>query len=636
MSGGKFSLLAVADVSAATLRLATETFSAVALDAACVPSADAEARLLLKRHKGGLALFVFEPTTLLSPAHKLPLRRLTWQLLPMGFLDQVRAVDAPIVFMVEQSLYITQALQNALRQSGVMFIQMESPRGLIELLADQNRLATEQRTLASPSPGGFWKRLTGKEQENEPQALLGKVVVVKFGQSEADAVALDVRLRQMIPSAVAYTVTPVDPISAATTAIKDGLPAVLPRETAPRVAEMVVGALEEALLGSRKSERILIVDNETAALARLSEALLACGHEIVATTDGAEGLRLMTAKPFALAAIGGSALEATKLSGTKLALALREKSPNLRIVLMIDQFPAQDALRGLSLAIERGFDDAILKPIDIGRLLMTINRALNDRFTKLENERLNEEVRISKEKLAEVNGFQTKFFATVAHDVKNPLTAILGYAEVLGMRLKNKPEDLACAVHILNAAKSVNRLISDLVDLAAIESGKLRVEIGALDLIAVITEVKSRVDVVAAHKQIQFSAMLPPLVPALRGDPSRIGQVIQNLCTNAVQYTTEGGKVSIEVSMRPDCVIVGVRDTGIGISKEDLPRVWTRFFQTQEAQTMRKAGFGLGLKISREIVQMHGGEMGIESELGVGSFFFFNLPISKTPSPASA
>jgi len=97
----------------------------------------------------------------------------------------------------------------------------------------------------------------------------------------------------------------------------------------------------------------------------------------------------------------------------------------------------------------------------------------------------------------------------------------------------------------------------------------------------------------------------------------------------------EGGKVTIEVAVSPEWVIVGVRDTGIGISKEDLPRVWERFFQTKEAQTMRKAGFGLGLKISREIVQMHGGDMGIESELGVGSFFFFKLPIPKTQASAA-
>ncbi|MDD5303194.1 MAG: ATP-binding protein [Elusimicrobia bacterium] len=635
MVGREFELLVAADARVAAIRLATEAFSAVVLDAARVPPADRETLALLQKDKGGFALFVLEPATLLSPAQQAPLRRLMWPP-PKGFLDQVRAVEVPVVFLVEQSLYIAQAVQNALRQSGVVFIQMETPLGLIELLADQNRLAEEQRASA-PKPGaaGFWERLAGKAEETEaPQAMLGKVAVVRFSQAWADAAALDARLRQTIPSAVAYAVTTVDPIRAATAAVKGGVPAVLPREAAVRVAEILTDGLEAVRSGPREVERILLVDNELATLARLSEALLSQGYEVATTTDGEEALRLMQKKPFALAAIGGSALEATKLAGAKLALAMREKDKDLRIVLMIDQFPAQDALKGVSRAVELGLDDAILKPIDVSRLMLSIERALEKRFLLLENLRLRKAAEVSAQKLAEVNGFQTKFFATVAHDVKNPLTAILGYSEVLGMRLKDKPDDLKCASHIHNAAKTLNLLVSDLVDLAAIESGKLRVEIGAMDLASVVTEVKSRVDVVASRKQIQFSTALPAAIPALQGDPNRIGQVVQNLCTNAVQYTKEGGKVTIEVAVQSEWVIVGVRDTGIGISKEDLPRVWERFFQTKEAQTMRKAGFGLGLKISREIVQMHGGDMGIESELGVGSFFFFKLPIPKAQPSA--
>jgi len=635
MIAREFELVPTPDVRAAALRLATEAFSAVVLDAARVPPKDREALVALQKEKGGFALFVLEPATQISPAQSAPLRRLVWPL-PNGFLDQVRAVEVPVVFLAEQTLYITQALQNALRQSGVAFIQMESPMGLVELLADQNRLAEEQRDATQKSGGAsFWERLAGKAEESDaPQAMLGKVAVVRFSQPWADAAALDARLRQAIANSVSYWVTTVDPLRAATAAVKGGAPAVLPREAAVRVAGILAGGLEVVRSGPREVERILIVDNEVATLARLSEAMLSQGYEVATTTDGEEAMSLLQKKPFSLAAIGGSALEATKLAGAKLALAMREKDQELRIVLMIDQFPAQDALKGVSRAVELGLDDAILKPIDISRLMLSIERALERRFLKLENARLLKEVQISAHKLAEVNGFQTKFFATVAHDVKNPLTAILGYSEVLGMRLKERPEELKCASHIHNAAKTLNLLVSDLVDLAAIESGKLRVEIGALDLASVVTEVKSRVDVVAARKQIQFGTSLPASIPALQGDPNRIGQVIQNLCTNAVQYTKEGGKVTIEVAVQPEWVIVGVRDTGIGISKEDLPRVWERFFQTKEAQTMRKAGFGLGLKISREIVQMHGGDMGIESELGVGSFFFFKLPIPKASASA--
>jgi signal transduction histidine kinase len=191
------------------------------------------------------------------------------------------------------------------------------------------------------------------------------------------------------------------------------------------------------------------------------------------------------------------------------------------------------------------------------------------------------------------------------------------------------PSEGRYAANIHTSAKTLDVLISDLVDLAAIESGKLRVEIGTLDLLSVVNEVRGRVEIAAQKRNLNFAVELPPSLPLLAGDTARIGQVVQNLCTNAIQYTKEGGKVTIKVETAPDRVVVSVVDTGIGISREDLPRVWERFFQTEAAKSMRKAGFGLGLKIAREIVQMHGGEMGIESRIGVGSRFFFHIPIKK-------
>jgi signal transduction histidine kinase len=631
MIGRGCELSTAADAGAAAAKLSTETFAAVVVDFAKVPPVDREALARLQRQRGGFALLGLETAASLSPATPSPLRRLPWPL-PRGFLDQVRAVEVPILFLVEPSLFLTQGIQNALRQAGVQFFQLESFVGVVEMMREQMALAAETQTKSKK--GGFWERLAGAEEETRGgAAVLGHVAVTKFVGAAAEAGQLDVRMRQSLPNAVSYLVTTLDPLRAAALAVTNGQPAILPRESAVRVAEILTEGLTAVKSAPREKERLLLVDNDMPTLSRLTEALMGLGYDVTSTINGEEAMKLAEARPFALAAIGGSALETTKLAGSNLALKLREKDKDLGIILMVDQFPAQDALKGVSRAIEFGLNDAILKPIDASRLVLSIQRALEQRFLKLENVRLLKEVQDSARKLAQVNGFQTKFFATVAHDVKNPLTAILGYAEVLGMRLKAQPDELKCAAHIQSAAQALNLLVSDLVDLAAIESGKLRVEIGELDLAAAINEVKSRVDVVAARKQLQFSVKLPPALPALNGDPHRIGQVIQNLCTNAVQYTKEGGRISIEATLQPEWVVVGVRDTGIGISKEDLPRVWDRFFQTKEAQTMRKAGFGLGLKIAREIVQMHGGDMGIESELGVGSFFFFKLPIPKPVPP---
>ena len=637
MVAREYEMVTVADARQAALKLGTETFAAVIAEFVKVPPPDREALAKLYKDRGGFALIGIEPPLPLSPAMAAPMRSLTWPL-PRGFVDQVRAVEVPILFLVEPALYLTQGMQNVLRLAGVHFFQVDNSVGVVEMLRVQMEKMAEFHTKSNPQKSaGFWERLAGSQKETsdaEDAARLGHAAVAKFPGTHAEAVQLDVRLRQVLPNAAAYLVTTIDPLRTAISSIKNGQPAVLPREFVSRIAEILTDGLTAAKSGPREKERLLLVDNDMPTLSRMTEALIALGYEVVTTPNGEEALKLAQQRPFHLAAIGGSALETTKLSGANLALKLRERDKDLRIILMVDQFPVQDALKGVSRAVELGLDDAVLKPIDAARMALSIQRALERLFLLRENARLLAEVQESARKLAQVNGFQTKFFATVAHDVKNPLTAILGYSEVLGMKLKERPDELKCASHIHSAAKTLNLLVSDLVDLAAIESGKLRVEIGEMDLSQVISDVKSRVDVVAQRKQIQFSASAPPSFPTMKGDPHRIGQVIQNLCTNAVQYTKEGGKVTIEAKILAGFVVVGVRDTGIGISKEDLPRVWERFFQTKEAQTMRKAGFGLGLKIAREIVLMHGGEMGIESELGVGSFFYFKLPIPK-PEPAA-
>lgn len=620
-----FEAVPVPDARAAAAALGGEAFVAALADLARVPAGDVKALEGLRAARP-LAVLGVEAAAALSPAVEAPLRRLHWPL-PAGFVDQLRSAPNHVALLVEPTLFVTQGVQSALRQAGVVFYQVDGTVGALEMVREQAGRDALARARPEPKAGGFWERLSGASEPGPSGAALGRVGVIKFEGSWDAAAQFDARLRESAPGVACYLAAAVDPVRAAAQELAAGRTATLPREAAARAGEALEAALAGTGSAARGKERVLLVDNDVPTLSRLAEALMAAGYEVATAVKGEEALALTERGPFALAAIGGSALEATKLSGANLALKLRERDKDLRLLLMVDQFPVQDALKGVSRAVELGLDDALLKPVDASRLALSIERALERRFLLLENARLLREVQESARKLAQVNGFQTKFFATVAHDVKNPLTAILGYAEVLSLRLAGKPDELRCASHIHSAAKTLNLLVSDLVDLAAIESGKLRVEIGELDLAQVLAEVKSRVDVVAQKKGLVLTVQVPGDLPLLRGDPHRIGQVVQNLCTNAVQYTREGGKVSIEASLQPGWAVVGVRDTGIGISKEDLPRVWERFFQTREAQDMRKAGFGLGLKIAREIVQLHGGDMGIQSEPGVGSFFYFRLPV---------
>ncbi len=624
-------LVAVATVpeAAAQLTSAAGAIAALVVDFGRVPVSEREALLALRQQAPQVPFVFLETNASIAPDMSAPLRRLPWPL-PVGFADQVRATDRPVVMLTDKTLFSTAALPLALQQAGVQIVSLESTTGLVEFMHEQ-----QQARAPRPKPIGlkrFWSRLSGGE-EVEPMQVLGRIVVAMFSGSMADAEGLDRRIREVVSEAVCYHISSLDAGRAASVALKERQLVSLLREQAGRLPEYLTTSGENDKTQSRGGGRILLVDNFKPTLAALGQALMGAGYEVFTAESGDEVLQQFQAGAYHLAVIG-TAIAYAQHPGAEFAQKLRERDRDLRIIFMVDRYPMQAALQGVSQVVELGLDDALLKPVESSRLIFSVQRALERRFLLLENTRLLKEIQESNRQLAQLNEFQKKFFAMVAHDIKNPLTAIMGYSEVLGMRLKSSPGELKYTSHIHSAAKTLNTLISDLVDLAAIESGKLRVEIGPLDLLAVITEVRVRIEIVAGKRKINFTVETPVDLPLLAGDPARLGQVIQNLCTNAIQYTKEGGKVIVRVEAFPGKVVVSVLDTGIGIAAEDLPRIWERYFQTEEAKNMRRAGFGLGLKIAREVVQMHGGEMGIESQVGVGSRFFFSLPVPTVPMAA--
>lgn len=636
MSGRGLEISVVPTLNYAADRLAKGDCLAIVVDYAKVSLAEREAFLALHKQYPKVHFFSLETIASNSPEHPAPLRRLGWPI-PSGFADQVRSIDRQIVLLAEQVLFRTGAVQSALQGAGVKPVSLESSNDLASFIAKQNeaRIASSQRK----KPKSLWSKISGVEDEENPAAsqFLGNVVVAQFGGTQEEAEALDADIRAAAPEAVCYLVSGTDTVRYALQFLRENKPVSLMREHAGRIAGILAeltGGGAESRLKEREKERILLLDNFKPALTMLGQALLGAGYEVTASMDGGEALSMCKKGSFHLAVVG-TAITFAEHSGAELAQKLRERDPDLRIIFMVDQYPLKAALQGVSQVVELGLDDALLKPVEPSRLIFSVQKALEARFLKLENARLLKETQEQKTQLELINGFQKKFFATVAHDVKSPLTAILGYSEVLTGKLKAMPSEQKYAANIQTSAKTLNVLISDLVDLAAIESGKLRVEIGELHLLNVVHDVYARVEIAAQKRNLSMKLEVPASIPPLAGDDARIGQVVQNLCTNAIQYTREGGKITIKVELKSDRVEVSVIDTGIGISKEDLPRIWERFFQTKEAQGMRKAGFGLGLKIAREIVQRHGGEMGIESELGVGSRFFFYIPLKEGGAAAT-
>ncbi len=244
------------------------------------------------------------------------------------------------------------------------------------------------------------------------------------------------------------------------------------------------------------------------------------------------------------------------------------------------------------------------------------------------------------ERLREVDRLKSEFLASMSHELRTPLNSIIGYAEVLldgidGDLTDDMEEDVG-AIH--GSGKHLLNLINDILDLAKIEAGQMDLVPEPIELRPVIDDAVNTVRVLVKDKPVQFVIEAEDNLPQVNADALRLRQVINNLLTNATKFT-EKGDITLGVRRSaddPTMVLISVSDTGIGITPEKLPVIFDRFRQVDQSHTRRAGGTGLGLAITRQLVEMHGGDIWVESDPGHGSTFFFTLPIVVEPAAAEA
>jgi signal transduction histidine kinase len=227
------------------------------------------------------------------------------------------------------------------------------------------------------------------------------------------------------------------------------------------------------------------------------------------------------------------------------------------------------------------------------------------------------------------NRLQSEFLANVSHELRTPLNAIIGFAELLGMGSvpADSPRHQAFLAHIASSGRHLLHLINDVLDLSKVEAGQFTFNPEPVDLPGLLAEVVAIMQVNAARQGIQVHTDINPAMAPLHLDPFRLKQVLFNYLANAIQYTPAGGQVHIRARAQgPDQVRIEVEDTGIGIAPADLPRLFVAFQQLHNGTILRQEGTGLGLALSRRLVEAQGGEVGVRSELGRGSVFHLVLP----------
>jgi signal transduction histidine kinase len=249
----------------------------------------------------------------------------------------------------------------------------------------------------------------------------------------------------------------------------------------------------------------------------------------------------------------------------------------------------------------------------------------------IKNVLFTKELKDANEELLHLDQLKSDFLATMSHELRTPLTSVIGYSDMLlsGMTGEVSEKQKGFLRSILTSAEALLNLINDILDLTRIEAGKLELNLEPVELRSVLISVISVAKPRARDKKIQISTFLPTDLPTLQADPAKLGQILLNLLTNAIKYTHEMGKVGIEArALSTGVVEIRVTDTGIGIQREDIPRVFERFTQIDSSSTRNQGGTGLGLTITRDLIELHGGTIKVQSQLGKGTSFTFTIPMA--------
>jgi signal transduction histidine kinase len=348
-----------------------------------------------------------------------------------------------------------------------------------------------------------------------------------------------------------------------------------------------------------------------------------------------ELLRDGFSEPFALEhaltlAAGVAALERAAADVALLDLSLPDAHGLVSVREVAQRFPRLPivVMSGLAdeavslAALQTGAQDYLVKGQGDGAL---VARAI--RYA-IERKRIELQLIEAKEKAELASRAKSQFLANMSHELRTPLNAIIGFAEVLGSDLaaaeKNRVE---YAKDIRSSGAHLLQIINEILDLSKIEAGKLELELGPVDIAGVVAACRRLVAERAAEAGLTLEVDAAPELPTLNADEHKLKQVVLNLLSNAVKFTPSGGAIRVRVSTEREALVLSVADTGIGIAEEDIPKAMAPFVQLDSTLARRYPGTGLGLSLSKSLVELHGGEFRLESRLGAGTTATLRFPL---------
>ena len=372
--------------------------------------------------------------------------------------------------------------------------------------------------------------------------------------------------------------------------------------------------------------RILIVDDQEANVSLLEQMLRGAGYVAISSTTNPHTVcELHRQNRYSLILLD---LLMPGLDGFQGMEGLKEIETDGYLPVLVQTAQPDHKLR----AMKAGARDFISKPFDLVEVLLRVRNLLEVRLLHRQAEMRTERAEARSEQSESANLAKDQFLANMSHELRTPLNGIIGFSEFLVDQKAGSlnPKQQEYLNDILNCSKHLLQLINDVLDLAKVGAGRMELNPETFPLAKAVGEVCAVAKAIAQRKRIVLKTEIAPGLDAVTLDQQKFKQVIYNLLSNAVKFTDTGGQVDISASPAGQGRFrVAVKDTGIGIKPEDVQRLFKEFEQLEGGLSRLYEGTGLGLALSRKIVELQGGVITVESEPGRGSTFAVTLPMGE-------
>jgi len=378
-----------------------------------------------------------------------------------------------------------------------------------------------------------------------------------------------------------------------------------------------------------EKERILVVDDEEAIREMVSKIISLIGHEAVTAGNGREALEILKSQPVSIVITD---IKMPEIDGFELMKLVRDQFPGTPIICMT----AHGGSYTYTDVVGVGAADYIAKPFTIDEMRAKLSRVIREKDLIADLTQKSTELERANEELKRLDQLKSTFISSVSHELRTPLTVIKEFISLMleghvGPLTEDQKEYLGIANK--NIIRLTN-LIETLLDFSRIESGKgLKLRFEPVRLTEAIEDAVMTFSQQLEERRIALENRLDPDTPLAMIDRNRLVEVFINLIGNGIKFTPPGGKITIDsrgLTEKRDYLKIVVTDTGVGISPEDLPRVFDRFYQGGRTQTGLVTGTGLGLAISKEIIEAHRGYILAESKSEGGASFIFTVPVFGT------